>query len=129
MSEGKDLVTRRKQLQALIGSKFPVVLIETFQNWGRTQTVQVLSVKPKNVKEVAKVVKAANSAAKADTTGKTPFTIRCVGDGHSWSPLYPDEGNILMYIADLMPANGQRIKLNEVSQPRTLCYHLINFKL
>ena len=105
-----SLPKRRDIFQKQMG-RFPIVLIETFQNWGKTQSMKVLSVRPKTVDEVIRVVKAANSLK--DVTDEV-FTIRCVGDAHSWSPLFPDDGNILMYTADLIPGSGERIKVNEV---------------
>ena len=106
-----SLFNRRDYLQNKVGA-FPVVVAEAFQNWGKTHTVNVLSVKPKNADEVVKVVTAAN-------TSVPQFTIRCVGDGHSWSFLYPDEGNILMYTEEIMPDSKQRITLKEVCQSST----------
>lgn len=102
-----DLVQRKHDLQKRLGA-FPVVIIETFMNWGKTQTMKVLSVKPKTVKEVQNVVKAAALIPQ--------YKIRCVGDGHSWSPLFPDEGDILMYIENLVPDSKERIRLNEVHE-------------
>jgi len=99
-----DLLQRKNNLQKRLGA-FPVVIIETFMNWGKTQTMKVLSVKPKTVKEVQKVVKAAAIAPH--------YKIRCVGDAQSWSPLFPDEGDILMYIENLVPDSKERIRLNE----------------
>ena len=102
-----DLLQRKKVLQKHVGT-FPVIVIETFMNWGKTQTMKVLSVKPKTVKEVQNVVKAAAI--------QPQYKIRCVGDAKSWSPLFPDEGDILMHIENLVPNTKERIRLNEVHE-------------
>ena len=39
--------------------------------------------------------------------------MRAVGSTHSWSPLYPDEGNILIDGTGLTTYNGNKILLNE----------------
>ena len=39
--------------------------------------------------------------------------VRAVGSTHSWSPLYPDEGNILIDGTGLTLYNGNKILLNE----------------
>jgi len=104
MDNDHKLLQRKNDLQKRMGA-FPVVIIETFMNWGKTQTMKVLSVKPKTVKEVQNVVKAAAI--------QPQYKIRCVGDAKSWSPLFPDEGDILMHIENLVPNNKERIRLNE----------------
>lgn len=109
MASSNQLQVRKSDLQRKIGI-LPILVIEKFQNWGTTQTMSVLSVKPKNVEEVQRVVKAAKEYI---SEGK-PCSIRCVGDGHSWSPLFVDENNILMYTSQLTLDNGKRICLNEV---------------
>lgn len=111
MADSKLVVERKEDLQKKVGW-LPIFLIEKFQNWGKTQTMSVLSVKPRSVEEVKKVVKAVsvyNSERKNQRV-----SIRCVGDGHSWSPLFPDDGSILMYTSELVPSSGDRISLKEV---------------
>lgn len=39
--------------------------------------------------------------------------VRAIGSTHSWSPLYPDEGNILIDGTSLKSYNGQKIVFNE----------------
>ena len=39
--------------------------------------------------------------------------VRAVGSTHSWSPLYPDEGNILIDGTSLKSYNGHKILLNK----------------
>ena len=109
MASSNQLQVRKSVLQRKIG-RLPILVIEKFQNWGATQTMSVLSVKPKNVGEVERVVK----AAKEYSSEGDSCSIRCVGDGHSWSPLFADENNILMYTSELTLENGKRICLNEV---------------
>ena len=38
--------------------------------------------------------------------------VRVVGSTHSWSPLYPDEGHILIDGTGLKMHNGEKIRLN-----------------
>ena len=40
--------------------------------------------------------------------------VRCAGAKHSWSPMFPDEGNILMYNQDIQRHDGPRIELIKV---------------
>ena len=115
MATGFELTTKKQELQGLLPGRFPVILVEKFQNWGMTQEMSVLSVRPKSVKEVEQVIcamKSYNETKKGQD--EPPLSIRCVGDGHSWSPLFPDDGNVLMYTSELVLDNGERIRLNEV---------------
>ena len=106
------LIAKKNDLQAKIGS-FPVLLLETFQNWGMTQKMTVMSVKPKTVEEVEDINGAVISY-NAESSNKKKVSLRCVGEGHSWSPLFPDEGNILMYTSHLVLKSKQRVTLNQV---------------
>ena len=45
------ILERRDQLNARLGLA-PKVYIEQFQNWGRNQNAQVLTVKPKTLSEI-----------------------------------------------------------------------------
>ena len=110
-----DLTTKKQDLQKLLPGRFPVIMVEKFRNWGMTQKMNVLSVRPKSVKEVEQVISAMkryNETIEGDS--EQPLSIRCVGDGHSWSPLFPDDGNVLMYTSELVLESGKRIRLNEV---------------
>ena len=121
MADSKLVVKRKKDLQKKVGW-LPVFLIEKFQNWGETQKMSVLSVKPRSVEDVKKVVKAVSDY---NSEGRNQrLSIRCVGDGHSWSPLFPDDGNILMYTSELVPSSGKRISLKEVCLSY-ICYILV----
>ena len=132
MADSKLVVERKKDLQKKVGW-LPIFLIEKFQNWGETQKMSVLSIKPRSVEDVKKVVKAVSDY---NSEGRNQrVSIRCVGDGHSWSPLFPDDGSILMYTSELVPSSGKRISLKEVCLSY-ICYILevdvdfllINFK-
>ncbi|XP_020631040.1 uncharacterized protein LOC110068020 isoform X1 [Orbicella faveolata] len=114
MATGSELTTKKLELQKLLPGRFPVILVERFQNWGMTQEMNVLSVRPKSVKEVEQVIDAMNRYNEARKGKNEPLlSIRCVGDGHSWSPLFPDDGNVLMYTSELVLEGGERIRLNE----------------
>lgn len=115
MMAGSEVASKKQELQRLLPGRFPVILVEKFQNWGMTQQMNVLSVRPKSVKEVEQVISAMkryNETIKGKS--EPPLSIRCVGDGHSWSPLFPDYGNVLMYTSELVLEGGERIRLNEV---------------
>ena len=115
MATDSELTSKKQDLQELLPGRFPVILVEKFQNWGMTQEMNVLSVRPKSVKEVEQVIDAMNRYNKTKKDqDKPPLSIRCVGDGHSWSPLFPDDGNVLMYTSELVLESGERIRLNEV---------------
>ena len=114
MATDLELFTKKQDLQDLLPGRFPVILVEKFQNWGMTQEMKVLSVRPKSVQEVKQVIDAMNRY-NATKENKRQLSIRCVGDGHSWSPLFPDDGNVLMYTSELVLESGKRIRLNEVS--------------
>ncbi|XP_028399849.1 uncharacterized protein LOC114523184 [Dendronephthya gigantea] len=106
------LIAKKDDLQSKIGP-FPVLLLETFQNWGMTQQMTVISVKPKTAKEVEDILAAAISY-NAELKNTVKVSVRCVGDGHSWSPLFPDKGSILMYTSNLVLNSHQRIRLDQV---------------
>ena len=122
MADSKlSVVERKKDLQKKVGW-LPIFLIEKFQNWGETQKMSVLSVKPRSVEDVEKVVKAVSDYNSEGRNHRV--SIRCVGDGHSWSPLFPDDGSILMYTSELVPSSGKRISLKEVCLSY-ICYILV----
>ena len=110
MADNNELLVSKNELQSKVGP-IPVLVLESFQNWGMTQTMKVISVKPKTVEEVKKVV---NAITSYNAEKNQQVSLRCVGDGHSWSPLFPDDGNVLMFISQLIPKSGERITLNEV---------------
>lgn len=115
MMAGSELAAKKEELQRLLPGRFPVILVEKFRNWGMTQQMNVLSVRPKSVKEVEQVISAMKRYNETiQGKSKPPLSIRCVRDGHSWSPLFPDDGNVLMYTSELVLEKGERIRLNEV---------------
>ncbi|CAL1545915.1 unnamed protein product [Lymnaea stagnalis] len=76
----------------------PKVEIFQFNNWDRTINIdQLFYVKPKTVWEVRNVILAARSLG---------MRVRATGAGHSRSPLYVDEGNIMMDVRDLQRHDG-----------------------
>ena len=100
-----EIVQSQRQLQDKVGM-FPRVIIEKFRNWGRTQEAVVLAVRPRCLQDIQKIVVACRQLG---------LRIRCVGYGHSWSPLFSDENNVLMQMDALKPEEGQpAIKLNTV---------------
>ena len=81
--------------------------VSKFQNWASTQVRQhVLAVKPQTVEEVKAVVKAAKGLG---------LRVRAVGSGHSWSPLFADEGHVSMYMTGLKRPDGPRMELIQVT--------------
>ena len=114
MEVGYQLTTKKQELQKLLPGRFPVIMVEKFRNWGMTQQMYVLSVRPKSVKEVEQVIDAMKRYNETKGESQAPLSIRCVGDGHSGPPLFPDEGNVLMYTTELVLECGKCIRLNEV---------------
>ncbi|CAM9741720.1 unnamed protein product [Ascophyllum nodosum] len=66
-----------------------------FRNWAATvQTAPARVLKPANVLQVQKILQEAR--------GQNPMPkIRCVGSGHSWSPLFADDGAWLIDTSDM----------------------------
>ena len=106
MADSKLVVERKKDLQKKVGW-LPIFLIEKFQNWGETQKMSVLSIKPRSVEDVKKVVKAVSDY---NSEGRNQrVSIRCVGDGHScnvhlrtgsklWKAYFPERGLFIVYM-------------------------------
>ncbi|KAK3099148.1 hypothetical protein FSP39_000135 [Pinctada imbricata] len=80
----------KRQLQTIIG-KSPKLAIKEFVNWGKTQKANVISCHPTNKEEVSIVIQAVNEY-------KGKVKIRCAGSCHSWSPLFADSNNVLIYV-------------------------------
>lgn len=99
-----SILEKKSKLEEALGP-LPVVVVEKFQNWGETQTSEVLSVQPRSVKELQRVVVAAKHSG---------LRIRCLGRGHSWSPIFTNDGEICVYMRDVENEEGWRIKLNQV---------------
>ena len=70
-----------------------------FTNWAHTQVRdQILAVYPTTVEEVQTVVRAARQLG---------LRVRAAGRGHSWSPLFADEGDVVMHVKDLKRSDGK----------------------
>ena len=61
---------------------------------------------PETVSEVKAVIRAA---------GGLGLRVRAAGSGHSWSPLFADEGHVVMYMSKLQRPDGPRLELIQVS--------------
>ncbi|XP_012946738.1 uncharacterized protein LOC101860474 [Aplysia californica] len=91
-------------LEMLLGGN-PRVDIFQFINWDKTiQIDQLFYVKPKTVWEARRVILAAR---------RLGMHVRATGAGHSRSPLYVDEGNIMMDVRDLQRHDGPFMELNQ----------------
>ncbi|KAK3786088.1 hypothetical protein RRG08_045475 [Elysia crispata] len=90
--------------------KSPQIEILQFNNWDKTiQVDQLFFVKPKTIWEVRRVIFAAWSMG---------MRVRATGAGHSRSPLYVDEGNIMMDMRELQRHDGPFIELHEMNEER-----------
>ena len=67
---------------------------------------------PCTVNEVQSVIKAVRELNA--THDEQKLRLRAVGTGHSWSPLFPDEGGIIVHVRKLKRPNGAQIELSEV---------------
>jgi FAD/FMN-containing dehydrogenase len=61
-------------------------------------------VKPITIWEVSRVIKAASM---------TGIHVRATGAGHTRSPLYPDEGHIMMDVRNLQRHDGPAMELHK----------------
>ncbi|XP_013418302.1 L-gulonolactone oxidase-like [Lingula anatina] len=100
----KDMEKVRACLQEAIGPA-PQVRLEPFVNWAEiVRRDHVFVIKPTTNEEVKKVIKAAM---------QMNLRIRVAGaSALSWSDLFPDNGQILLDLADLTLENGQRAVFN-----------------
>ena len=46
--------------------------------------------------------------------------VRPIGSTHSWSPLYPDDGQVALYTSHLTRHDGPRIELTQVRKSHLL---------
>ena len=66
---------------------------QKFENEAKTQVLErVLAARPTNLAELQATVKFARSAN---------LTIRAAGSSHSWSPLFTEENQMLVYVGDV----------------------------
>ncbi|XP_050410600.1 uncharacterized protein LOC126825140 [Patella vulgata] len=91
-------------LRMLIGAS-PSVEIYHYVNWDKTIIIDNLFYTlPKTIWEVRRVIRAA---------GLLGMRVRATGAGHSRSPLYVDEGNIMMDVRALERHDGPRMELHQ----------------
>ena len=117
MSDDVPVILKNKAKLAKALGPLPVVLVEKFQNWGETQSSEVLSVQPTSVQEIQRVIIAAKAC---------DLRIRCLGRGHSWSPIFTNDGEICIYMRNVQNEEGWRIKLNEVST--SMCRYSLRYE-
>ncbi|KAL8584779.1 hypothetical protein ACOMHN_035698 [Nucella lapillus] len=102
----RDLLT---QLHILLG-KNPYVDIVQFINWDKTIEIdQLFYTVPTTIFQVRRIIKAAAYLG---------MRVRATGVGHSRSPLYVDEGNILMDVRHLERHDGPRMELHQPTPER-----------
>ncbi|XP_063412030.1 uncharacterized protein LOC134694861 [Mytilus trossulus] len=104
LSDQGDIEDRLQKLQMIVGSS-PSLQIETFENWGETQAIQVISSSPTTEKELKKLVLAASEQG---------LRVRCAGTGHSWAPIFADSKQLLIYVKDMKSdyKDGSRIRIS-----------------
>lgn len=102
-----DIQETITKLQTRLG-KSPLVKKEVFQNWGKTQVIQVISSSPTTKEEIQKLVLAASEEG---------LHVRCAGSGHSWAPLFSDSKQLLIHVKDMKSdyKDGSRIRISNVS--------------
>lgn len=132
-SEMEELL---ESLQDFVGEE-PRFEVKEFENFSKLVRAKVFLVKPKTVEEVQKVVRtAAQFKLKVRIIKLEPVNssclhhpvllvitmsslihnslqIRCHGATHSWSPLFADEGQILIDGNKLERQEGPKIQLNK----------------
>ena len=90
-------------LKYLIGPNGPEVEIRHFVNWDKTILIDNLFyVRPTTLQQVLRIIRVA---------AMMQMRVRATGEGHTRSPLYPDEGNIMMDVRDLTRFDGPRMEL------------------
>lgn len=81
--------------------------VEKFSNWAATQIREcILACHPTKVEEVQAVIRGAR---------KLGLSVRAAGRTHSWTPLFSDEGQVVMYVRDLQRPDGPQMELLLVS--------------
>ncbi|CAC5357779.1 unnamed protein product [Mytilus coruscus] len=104
LSEQGDIEDKLSRLQNRLG-KSPTLQIETFENWGQTQAMQVISSTPTTKDQLQKLVLA---------TSEEGLRVRCAGSGHSWAPIFSDNNQLLIYVENIKSdyKDGSRIKIS-----------------
>ncbi|XP_071149077.1 L-gulonolactone oxidase-like [Mytilus edulis] len=84
----------------------PTVQKERFVNWGKTQSMEVISSSPTTKEELQKLVLAASEEG---------LSVRCAGRGHSWAPLFSDSNQLLIHVEDMKSdyKDGSKIRISD----------------
>ena len=82
--------------------------MEKFKNWASTQNREcIIAVRPTTVEQVQAVIRGARTLG---------LRVRAAGEKHTWTPMFADEGDIVIYVKDLQRPNGAaRIELEQVT--------------
>ncbi|KAL3856376.1 hypothetical protein ACJMK2_011144 [Sinanodonta woodiana] len=110
-----DLVYSRMRvlhlmLKYLIGPNGPEVEIRHFLNWDSTIVIDNLFyVRPTTLQQVVRIVRVA---------AMMQMRVRATGEGHTRSPLFADEGNIMMDVRELTRFDGPRMEVMRPSSER-----------
>ncbi|CAC5363242.1 unnamed protein product [Mytilus coruscus] len=104
LSDQGDIEDKLLRLQTRIG-KSPATQIEMFENWGKTQAVQVISSSPTTKDELQKMILAASEEG---------LRVRCAGSGHSWAPIFSDNSQLPIYVKNMKSdyKDGSRIRIS-----------------
>ncbi|XP_046569751.1 uncharacterized protein LOC124278047 [Haliotis rubra] len=90
-------------LKILIGRE-PKIEIYHYVNWDKTINIDNLFyTRPTSIYQVRRIILVARHLG---------MRVRATGAGHSRSPLYVDEGNIMMDVRDLERHDGPRMQIN-----------------
>ena len=66
---------------------------EEFRNFGNTQNKKrILAARPRTLSEIKITLEVAL---------RWNLTVRAAGNAHSWSPLFSDEGQVVVYMGDV----------------------------
>ncbi|KAK7087760.1 L-gulonolactone oxidase-like [Littorina saxatilis] len=96
-------------LRMLLGSAAKVDILQ-FVNWDRTIEIdQLFYTAPTTIWEVQHILRVASMLG---------MRVRATGVGHSRSPLYVDEGNIMMDVRNLQRHDGPRMELHQPTPER-----------
>lgn len=98
-------------LRMLIAGEASVEIVQ-FVNWDKTIEIdQVFYTAPTTIWEVRRIILAASQLG---------MRVRATGVGHSRSPLYVDEGNIMMDVRNLQRHDGPRMEIHRPTQQRNI---------
>ena len=92
-----------------------MVQIEKFRNWsGTEQRQKVFTAYPECLEDVQCVLRAAR---------REGLQVRATGKGHSWTPLFADEGNVVLYTGKIKRP-GEQIEMFRVCVFQSFCPRL-----